>query len=105
MQKNLFNKTAKPSNNFSYLKAIAIASALLILPLQSFAEKAKHYGDINDEDGKYVAWTAESETMKTSFQSHSKKSKALKMQTKKLSESALTREYQTGYGDEGYDHD
>ncbi|WP_455210113.1 hypothetical protein [Kaarinaea lacus] len=105
MQKTFFNKTAKPSNKFSYLKAIAIASALLILPLQSFAEKAKHYGDINDEDGKYVAWTAESDTVKTSHQLKSTKSKTVKMQTKKLSEGALNKEYRTGYGDEGYDQD
>lgn len=103
MQKTIFNKSANPFSTFISIKTIAIASALLILPLQTFAEKAQHYGDINDEDGKYVAWTAESETVKTSYQSKSTKSKTLKVQTKKLSESVLTREYQTGYGDEDQD--
>jgi hypothetical protein len=89
--------------SISYIKTIAIASALLILPMQSFAEIASHYGGINDEDGKYVAWGAETDTVKTSYQSKPTKTNSLRMQTKKLSESDLTSEYQTGYGDEEQD--
>ncbi|KPJ93504.1 MAG: hypothetical protein AMJ53_07115 [Gammaproteobacteria bacterium SG8_11] len=100
---NCLIKTTNPATISSYLKTFAIASALLILPLQTFAEKATHYGDINDEDGKYVAWSAgESDTVKTSHltTSASTKKKSLKIKTKKMSESALTFEYITGYGDE-----
>jgi hypothetical protein len=104
MRRNFLTKKTNSTNTLSCLKAIAIASALLILPLQSFAEKASHYGDINDEDGKYVAWNAkERDTVKTSSQSKPSNQKSIKMKTKKLSESALTHEYQTGYGDQNQD--
>jgi hypothetical protein len=100
MQKKSNSKSENNSSTFLNLKTLAIASAMLFLPLQSFAGNATNYGDINDE---YVAWSAEKDTVKTSIPSKSKNKKSLKMHTKKLSESNLTNEYHTGYGDENQD--
>jgi hypothetical protein len=94
--KIVYNFKALPAR-----KVAALLLATLLVSAPSFAEKAMNYGDINDEDGKYVSWqkNAAGESLKTSLKSASPVSKAAKTTTKKLSKKDLSATHRTGYGD------
>lgn len=98
--------------NLNALTASKIAGLLLVtiamtVSTPSFAEKAKNYGDINDEDGKYISWhkSADGDLIKTSHKSDSSVSKTAKVVSKKQSEYDFADNRQTGYGDLDQDED
>ena len=80
--------------------------ALILCPMQSYAERALNYGDINDEDGRYVSWnTSASNVKKISYESKSKQNKKLNAKTKKVSAEDLSSNNSAGYGDLDQDED
>lgn len=82
---------------------VLTAFALVVFSGQTLAEKALHYGDINDEN---VAWYEQLDGVKkVSLKTKPQSKKVSKILTKKISEIDLEAEYTTGYGDEGYDED
>jgi hypothetical protein len=103
-------KSIKIVSNFKILpvyKKVALLLVSMIVATPTFAEKALNYGDINDEDGKYVSWNkkiSDGELIKTANTTKSSGSKAVKMQTKKLSVDKLEAN-QVGYGDLNQDED
>ena len=94
---------------FPALKMATFLVALTVFPMQSFADKAFNYGDINDEDGQYVSSHVKlTNVEKVSYQSKPSTSKqkiVLKGNNKKVSESDLSNSSITGYGDLNRDED
>jgi hypothetical protein len=111
LKKTNNKKSIKIISNFKTLPVYKNAALLLvsmIVATPAFAEKALNYGDINDEDGKYVSWNkkiTDGDLVKTSNISKSSRSKAAKIQTKKLSADNLEANHETGYGDLNQDED
>jgi len=83
------------------LKMAIFLFALSALPIQSYADKAYDYGDINDEDGQYVSLHTDLKK-KVSYQSKSlttKQKVKIKTKTKQVTETDLKDKPTTGYGD------
>ena len=106
MRKNA--NTKRPDNIAPYFNALAtgkIATLLLlsmIVATPCFADKAKNYGDINDEDGNFATWEkpkSEGHIVKTGHKTNSSVSKSGKIVTKKISAKAIKDKRQASYGD------
>jgi len=94
------------SKLYNALKMAGFVFALSVLPIQSHAEKATNYGDINYEDGPYITLNMDSnKTEKVAYESETSPSKVLKITTKKISSNDLSKSNKAGYGDQYLDVD